>query len=83
MCKRSSSIWYPPWCWAIVVFFWPKIIFYILSGMTGYSLGLMFSGMIKDRSAVINILPLVIIPPDYVQWSGDRICQNEPLAEDQ
>lgn len=49
-------------------FFWPKIIFYILSGMTGYSLGLMFSGMIKDRSAVINILPLVIIP--QIMFSG-------------
>jgi hypothetical protein len=36
--------------------------------MTGYSLGLMFSGMIKDRSAVINILPLVIIP--QIMFSG-------------
>ncbi len=49
-------------------FFWPKVLFFTLSGMTGYSLGLMFSGMIKDRSAVINILPLVIIP--QIMFSG-------------
>ncbi|MCK9584621.1 MAG: ATP-binding cassette domain-containing protein [Candidatus Cloacimonetes bacterium] len=49
-------------------FLLPKFIFYTLSGMTGYSLGLLFSSMIKDRSAMINILPLVIIP--QIMFSG-------------
>ncbi len=49
-------------------FLLPKFIFYVLSGMTGYSLGLLFSSIIKDRSAVINILPLVIIP--QIMFSG-------------
>lgn len=46
----------------------PKFVFYTLSGMTGYSLGLLFSSLIKDRSAMINILPLVIIP--QIMFSG-------------
>ena len=49
-------------------FLLPKFVFYVLSGMTGYSLGLLFSSIIKDRSAVINILPLVIIP--QIMFSG-------------
>lgn len=43
-------------------YFIPKVGFYTLAGISGYSLGLLFSSLIKDRSAVINILPLVIIP---------------------
>lgn len=46
----------------------PHALFLLLSGMTGYSLGLLFSSIIKDRSAVINILPLVIIP--QIMFSG-------------
>lgn len=49
-------------------FMLPKLIFYALSGMMGYSLGLLFSSIIKDRSAMINILPLVIIP--QIMFSG-------------
>ncbi|HNQ43468.1 MAG TPA: ABC transporter permease, partial [Candidatus Cloacimonadota bacterium] len=46
----------------------PKGLFYLLSGMAGYSMGLFFSAMIKDRAAIINILPLVIIP--QIMFSG-------------
>ncbi|GAB1366979.1 hypothetical protein MASR1M36_18500 [Candidatus Cloacimonadaceae bacterium] len=46
----------------------PHALFLLLSGMTGYSLGLLFSSIIKDRNAVINILPLVIIP--QIMFSG-------------
>lgn len=53
----------------------PHAIFLLLSGMTGYSLGLLFSSMIKDRSAVINILPLVIIP--QIMFSGAVIQFTE------
>jgi ABC-type multidrug transport system ATPase subunit len=49
-------------------FFWPKFSFYLLAGMCGYSLGLLFSSLIRDRAAVINILPLVIIP--QIMFSG-------------
>jgi ABC-type multidrug transport system ATPase subunit len=46
----------------------PHCLFLLLSGIIGYSIGLMFSSIIKDRSAVINILPLVIIP--QILFSG-------------
>lgn len=49
-------------------FFMPKFSFYLLAGMCGYSLGLLFSSLIRDRAAVINILPLVIIP--QIMFSG-------------
>ena len=37
-------------------------IFLILSGMIGFSIGLLASAFIHDRKAIINILPIVIIP---------------------
>ncbi len=46
----------------------PQTIFLLLSGVTGYALGLLFSSLIKDRSAIVNILPLVIIP--QIMFSG-------------
>lgn len=46
----------------------PHMLFLLLSGITGYSFGLLFSSIIKDRSAIINILPLVIIP--QIMFSG-------------
>ncbi|MCB5254407.1 MAG: ATP-binding cassette domain-containing protein [Candidatus Cloacimonetes bacterium] len=49
-------------------FSYPKMLFSLLSGISGYSMGLLFSSFIKDRSAVINILPLVIIP--QIMFSG-------------
>ncbi len=49
-------------------FLLPKGLFYLLSGMAGYSMGIFFSAMIKDRAAIINILPLVIIP--QIMFSG-------------
>ncbi|MDD4310799.1 MAG: ATP-binding cassette domain-containing protein, partial [Candidatus Cloacimonetes bacterium] len=49
-------------------YFYPQSIFLLLSGITGYGLGLLFSSIIKDRSAIINILPLVIIP--QIMFSG-------------
>ena len=38
------------------------------SGIIGYSIGLMFSSIIKDRSAVINITP-GNNPSDFIQWA--------------
>ncbi|MDD2227970.1 MAG: ABC transporter ATP-binding protein [Candidatus Cloacimonetes bacterium] len=49
-------------------YFLPQSIFLLLSGMVGYSMGLLFSSIIKDRSAIINILPLIIIP--QIMFSG-------------
>ena len=49
-------------------FMLPQVIFLLLSGVIGYSLGLLFSAFIKDRSAIVNILPLVIIP--QIMFSG-------------
>jgi ABC-type multidrug transport system permease subunit len=46
----------------------PKFGFYLLAGMCGYSMGLLCSSLIRDRAAVINILPLVIIP--QIMFSG-------------
>ncbi len=40
----------------------------ILSGVIGYKIGLLSSSVIHDRSAVINILPLIIIP--QIMFSG-------------
>ena len=42
--------------------FWIYIVFLFLSGMIGFSIGLLASAFIQDRKAVINILPLVLIP---------------------
>lgn len=40
----------------------PSIVFLSLSGIIGYKFGLLASSLINDRAALINILPLVIIP---------------------
>ncbi|MCD4819286.1 MAG: ATP-binding cassette domain-containing protein [Candidatus Cloacimonetes bacterium] len=37
-------------------------LFLFLSGVIGFSIGLLASSFIQDRKAVINILPLVLIP---------------------
>lgn len=39
-----------------------SIMFLLLSSMVGYSLGLLTSAFIKDKGAIINLLPLVLIP---------------------
>ncbi len=49
-------------------YFLPHSIFLLLSGIVGYSMGLLFSSLIRDRSAIVNILPLVIIP--QIMFSG-------------
>lgn len=46
----------------------PQFVFLMLSGMLGYSLGLLSSAFIKDRSAIVNLLPLIIIP--QIMFSG-------------
>jgi ABC-type multidrug transport system ATPase subunit/ABC-type multidrug transport system permease subunit len=56
------------WILGMRGYFVPQSIFLLLSGITGYGLGLLFSSLIKDRSAIINILPLVIIP--QIMFSG-------------
>jgi ABC-type multidrug transport system permease subunit len=38
------------------------IIYLLLSAVIGFSLGLLASSLIKDKKAIINILPLVLIP---------------------
>lgn len=63
--------------WALNMqgYFYPQSSFLVLSGMTGYGLGLMFSSLIKDRSAIINIIPLIIIP--QIMFSGAVIHFSE------
>lgn len=39
-----------------------SILYLFLSGFTGVSLGLMCSAFIKEKKAIINLLPLVLIP---------------------
>ncbi|MDY0151712.1 MAG: ATP-binding cassette domain-containing protein, partial [Candidatus Cloacimonas sp.] len=56
------------WVLGMRGFFYPQSTFLLLSGMIGYSLGLLFSSFIRDRSAIINILPLIIIP--QIMFSG-------------
>ncbi len=40
----------------------PLILSYTLSGIIGYHIGLLCSALITDRSAIINVLPLILIP---------------------
>jgi len=42
--------------------FVPYLLYLTLSGVIGFSFGLICSAIMKDRKAVINILPLVLIP---------------------
>ncbi len=48
--------------------FVPVTGFLILAGVIGYQLGLLSSASIHDRSAIINVLPLIIIP--QIMFSG-------------
>lgn len=43
-------------------FFLLNVIYLSLSGLVGISLGLLFSTFINDTKAIINILPLILIP---------------------
>lgn len=47
---------------------YPQGLFLLLSGIMGFGTGLFFSSFIRDRSAIINVLPLVIIP--QIMFSG-------------
>ncbi len=38
------------------------IVYFLLCNMVGYSLGLMTSAFLKDNKAIINLLPLILIP---------------------
>ena len=38
------------------------ILFLFLAGMSGFTIGLIASAMLDDRSALINVLPIVLIP---------------------
>ena len=42
--------------------FFVYIIYLLLSAFIGYSLGLLGSSILKDKKALINLLPLVLIP---------------------
>ncbi|MDY6914738.1 MAG: ATP-binding cassette domain-containing protein [Candidatus Cloacimonadota bacterium] len=42
--------------------FWGYIAYLLLSSIIGFSLGLLASSLVKDKKAIINILPLVLIP---------------------
>lgn len=39
-----------------------SLAYFFLAGMTGVSLGLMVSAFIRDNRAIVNILPLILIP---------------------
>jgi len=49
-------------------FLYPQGLFLLLSGIMGFGTGLFFSSVIRDRSAIVNVLPLVIIP--QIMFSG-------------
>ena len=42
--------------------FYVYIIYLLLSAFIGYSLGLLGSALLKDKNAIINLLPIVLIP---------------------
>ena len=39
-----------------------SMLYFFLAGMTGVSLGLVVSAFIRDNRAIVNILPLILIP---------------------
>jgi len=39
-----------------------NIVYFFLAGLIGYSLGLLISSFLNNRRAIINILPLILIP---------------------
>lgn len=39
-----------------------SMIYFFLAGMTGVSLGLLVSAFIRDNRAIVNLLPLILIP---------------------
>lgn len=53
----------------------PLVAGLLFSGILGYKMGLLASSVIHDRSAVINILPLIIIP--QIMFSGAVIQFND------
>jgi len=64
--------------------FWPLLLSLQLSGMLGYKMGLLSSSLIYDRAAIINILPLILIP--QIMFSGAVIRfqdMNSALRIDQ
>ncbi|HOH78827.1 MAG TPA: ATP-binding cassette domain-containing protein [Candidatus Cloacimonadota bacterium] len=56
------------WVLGIRGSFWPLLLSLQLSGMLGYKMGLLSSSLINDRAAIINILPLILIP--QIMFSG-------------
>lgn len=50
------------WVLEIKGLFSISILYLFLSGFTGVSLGLLCSAFIKEKKAIINLLPLVLIP---------------------
>ncbi|MBW6515782.1 MAG: ATP-binding cassette domain-containing protein [Candidatus Cloacimonetes bacterium] len=39
-----------------------NIVYFFFAGLIGYSLGLLISSFINNRKAIINVLPLILIP---------------------
>ncbi len=53
--------------------------FLVLAAMTGYSLGLLTSSFIKDNKAIINLLPLILIPQIIF---GGAVIEFERMNKD-
>ncbi len=57
----------------------PSIMYYFASSFIGFSMGLFISTFLNDNRAIINILPLVLIPQIIF---GGAIIQYEKMNQD-
>jgi ABC-type multidrug transport system ATPase subunit/ABC-type multidrug transport system permease subunit len=57
----------------------PSMIYYFSSSVIGFSMGLFISSFLNDSRAIINILPLVLIPQIIF---GGAIIQYEKMNQD-
>jgi len=70
MTLAQSLLYYQISVWVLGIkgSFWPFLLSLQLSGILGYKMGLLSSSLIQDRSAIINVLPLILIP--QIMFSG-------------
>ncbi|MDD3050169.1 MAG: ATP-binding cassette domain-containing protein [Candidatus Cloacimonetes bacterium] len=67
-----------------------SIVYYFLSSMIGYSLGLFISTVIHDSKSIVNIIPIILIPQiifggaviQYEKMNRDlKLYQKSPIPE--
>ena len=59
--------------------FWPNVTYLLLSGMIGSSIGLLMSSVLNNSKAIVNILPLIVIPQIIF---GGAIIQFDKMNRD-